>query len=110
MFLQQRLQPRLGQSANRAVNLLAVLKHNQRGDAHDAILHGQVLVVVDVAFGNGKLARQFIGNLVNDGREGSTGPAPRCPKIDQHGQAVANDGIEVLGVICLMSAMVTSIM
>ena len=31
--------------------LLAVLKHNQRGDAHDAILHGQVLVVVDVAFG-----------------------------------------------------------
>ena len=58
MFLQQRLQPRLGQSANRAVNLLAVLKHNQRGDAHDAILHGQVLVVVDVAFGNGKLARQ----------------------------------------------------
>lgn len=108
MFLQQCLKSCLGQGADRAVDLLAVLKDDQRGDAHDAKLHGQVLVVVDVALGHSQLAGQLVGNLVYDGRERAAGRTTG-PKINQYGQAVVNDGIEVLGVICLMSAMVTSI-
>lgn len=39
VLLKQRLQPGLGQRANGAVDFLAVLKDNQRGDAHNAKLH-----------------------------------------------------------------------
>ena len=86
VLLKQRLQPGLGQRANGAVDFLAVLKDNQRGDAHNAKLHGQVLVVVDVALGHSQLAGQLVGNLVYDGRERAAGAAPRGPKINQYGQ------------------------
>ena len=64
----------------------------------------EVLLVLDVALIDGKLAGHFVGNFLDDGGEGAAGSAPRCPEVHEDGLlGAADDVVERILGDCLCS-------
>ena len=71
----------LGGSADKLVNELPALEEQHRGDAAHAKLHGDIIVVLDVALAHHQFAVVLIGQLRDDGSYLAAGATPGCPQI-----------------------------
>ena len=78
------------------VSLLSILEGQNSGDGHDAILHRQVILFVDIVLANFDTAGIFFGHGVDCGAHADAGTAPGGPKIDHHGLAGGNDVMDIL--------------
>src|SRR5882672_8975981 len=88
----------LALQANDLIHDLAVLEEQQRGDGVDAVLDGEILMVVDVDLGDLDLAIVLGGEFVQHRRELFAGPAPFGPEIDEDGPVRFDDFlIEAVG-------------
>ena len=88
----------LALGANHAFHRLAVLKHDERGDAHDLKATGDFGVVVHVQFGNLDLAGLLDSNLVEDRGNRLARPAPLRPEVDEHGFGRSSDLLIEVGI------------
>ena len=80
-----------GEGADDLVDRLAVLEKDEGGDAADAVLHGNVGVVVHVDFGDVELAVVFEGEVVDGGGDHFAGAAPFGPEVHEDGEVGAFD-------------------
>lgn len=62
---------------------LPILKEDKGRHGRNAIAAGDLVDVVDIDFGKGKLALEcvLVGELGKDGRDGAAGRAPVCIKV-----------------------------
>src|SRR5690606_20823351 len=88
----------LALGADHPLGRLAVLEHDQRGDAHHVEAASDLGVVVDVQLGDGELAGLLRGDLVEDGGDHLARPAPLGPEVDEDGLAGAGDHLVKGGV------------
>src|SRR6056297_2134626 len=84
-FLDPVLQRRLRRRSGLVRDDLAILEHEQRGNAADAELAGVHLVFVHIDLGDLDLARVLLGKLLERGADLLAGPAPGRPEIDNDG-------------------------
>src|SRR5579871_2556453 len=86
---------RLGHGADLLGLHRAAFEDHERRDAADAVLLGDLLVLVDVDLGYLELARVVPGDLVQDRGDHLAGAAPLGPVIYQHGDiGVQHVGLE----------------
>src|SRR5512139_2608141 len=62
---------------------LAVLEEKERGDGLDLVLHGQILVLVNVDLSDSDTAVVLDGEFVQDRHERLAGAAPFSPEINE---------------------------
>src|SRR5256885_17177269 len=85
--IQRLLQARLRLYTDETLDDFAVLEQHERRDAtHTVVLRGP-RSVINVKLANFDRAGIFAGELLDDGRDLTTGSTPRGPKVDQHGLA-----------------------
>ena len=81
----------LRQEAGGAFGGLAVLEQDERGNAHDLVLHGDIGIVVDVHLDDLHFRLPFGGELFDDGIEHFARAAPDGAEIDENGLIGLND-------------------
>ena len=74
---------------------LAVLKKQQGGQRHHAVVGGKVVFLVAVLLADFDAAGIFLGQLVDDGRHCAAGAAQGCPEVHHHGLAGGDDFLDV---------------
>src|SRR6266545_4798197 len=77
----------LGHGADEAFLFYAADEEGEGGDAHDAVAHGDLGVLVDVELGDGDLALVLLGDLLEHRGDHLARSAPLGPEVDQHGGA-----------------------
>ena len=96
VLFDQGLEGGLALHADQAVDFLAVLEEDERGDAHHAQRDGGVGVFVDVELAEGHAARVLLGQRFEHGRGHAAGAAPGSPEVDQR-KTVQVLGFQVFG-------------
>ena len=59
-----------------------IREHEQRWNAHDAVLHRDIWIVIDIQLGDGQVVAVLIGDLVKDRCDLLARSAPLCPEVD----------------------------
>src|SRR5581483_4314309 len=83
MRLDRLHQLRFRHVADQPLDRLAVLEHDERGDAHHAELLGDLRVLIDVDLRDLQLALLLAGDLLDDRRDHAARAAPGRPEIDE---------------------------
>ena len=100
MLVDFRHQLLLADHADVTIHKFTVLDEDQRGDVHDAELHGDVAVFVGVAFADHGFALKFGGNLLHDGSDAPARTAPCRPEINDDKLVALNLGFKIFIVNC----------
>ena len=74
----------LGNRADDGVNFLAALEHHQRWNTANAVLAGDVGVLVGVEFEDLDLAVEFLCDFFDNRSNHATRTTPGSPEVDQH--------------------------
>ena len=84
LLCEHSLDLRLWLDADGFVDFLAITENDQRGDAHDAELHGDVTIFIGVAFADNGFAFILVSHLLHNGGNVAARATPSCPKIDNY--------------------------
>src|SRR5262249_30946661 len=86
VLLEERDHAGLVHAADLPRDLFALLHHDQRRHVADLVADRDGLGLVDVDLADPELALVFLGDLVDDRRDGFAGAAPGGRKVEQHGR------------------------
>ena len=86
-----------GKSAYETANLGAIVEDDERGDGHDAVLEGDLFILVHVALGYGDDICHIGCDFIDHGRNHATWPAPGGPEVNEHGLWAVQNIVEIGG-------------